>query len=53
MTTKLINNFFLVKSNTTDVVNVVDPIRRDVAGVGAEGTTLRFVTDRPGEQPLV
>ncbi|KAF5393153.1 hypothetical protein D9757_001356 [Collybiopsis confluens] len=42
------NNFWLVKSNTTDVVNTVNPIRRDVAGVGAEGTILRFSTTNPG-----
>ncbi|KAH0586796.1 hypothetical protein H2248_005647 [Termitomyces sp. 'cryptogamus'] len=24
------NNFFLIKSNTTDIINTVDPIRRDV-----------------------
>jgi iron transport multicopper oxidase len=42
------NNFWLVKSNTTDVVNTQNPIRRDVAGVGAEGTILRFSTANPG-----
>ncbi|KAJ4479348.1 Cu-oxidase-domain-containing protein [Lentinula aciculospora] len=42
------NNFWLVKSNTTDVVNTANPIRRDVAGVGAEGTIVRFSTDNPG-----
>ncbi|KAG6877680.1 hypothetical protein C0993_005100 [Termitomyces sp. T159_Od127] len=42
------SNFFLVKSNSSELINTVNPIRRDVAGVGAAGTTLRFVTDRPG-----
>nr|AGO04563.1 laccase 8 [Lentinula edodes] len=42
------NNFWLVKSNTTDVVNTANPIRRDVAGVGAEGTIVRFSTNNPG-----
>ncbi|KAJ3785065.1 Cu-oxidase-domain-containing protein [Lentinula aff. detonsa] len=42
------NNFWLVKSNTTDVINTANPIRRDVAGVGAEGTIVRFSTNNPG-----
>ncbi|KAJ7595903.1 Cu-oxidase-domain-containing protein [Mycena floridula] len=41
-------NFWLIKSNTTDVVNTVDPIKRDVAGAGAAGMQLRFRTDKPG-----
>ncbi|KAG6913819.1 hypothetical protein DXG01_004111, partial [Tephrocybe rancida] len=32
----------------SSLVNTVNPIRRDVAGVGAAGTTVRFQTDRPG-----
>ncbi|KAF5334172.1 hypothetical protein D9758_014822 [Tetrapyrgos nigripes] len=42
------NNFFVVKSNSSDEVNTENPIRRDVSGVGAAGTILRFRTDRPG-----
>ncbi|ETW78385.1 laccase 13 variant 1 [Heterobasidion irregulare TC 32-1] len=42
------NNFWVIKSNSSEVVNTVDPIIRDVAGVGAAGTTLRFRTDNPG-----
>ncbi|KAF8890405.1 Cupredoxin [Infundibulicybe gibba] len=42
------NNFWLIKSNSSDLVNTVDPIRRDVAGVGAAGTIVRFTTDNPG-----
>jgi iron transport multicopper oxidase len=42
------NNFWLIKSNSSSLVNTVDPIRRDVAGVGAAGTTVRFTTDNPG-----
>ncbi|KIK53297.1 hypothetical protein GYMLUDRAFT_250550 [Collybiopsis luxurians FD-317 M1] len=41
-------NFWVVKSNSSDAVNTEDPIRRDVVGVGAAGTTLRFRTDKPG-----
>ncbi|KAF8994560.1 Cupredoxin [Cyathus striatus] len=39
------NNFWVIKSNSSSEINEVDPIRRDVSGVGAAGTTLRFVTD--------
>lgn len=35
------NNFWVIKSNSSDVVNTVDPVVRDVVGVGAAGTTLR------------
>ncbi|EIM91817.1 Cu-oxidase-domain-containing protein [Stereum hirsutum FP-91666 SS1] len=42
------NNFWVIKSNSSDVVNTVDPVVRDVVGVGAAGTTLRFRTDNPG-----
>ncbi|GLB33193.1 putative multicopper oxidase [Lyophyllum shimeji] len=41
-------NFWVIKSNSSDVINTVNPIRRDVVAVGAAGTTLRFVTDQPG-----
>ncbi|KAJ7148509.1 hypothetical protein C8R43DRAFT_952610 [Mycena crocata] len=41
------NNFWVIKSNGSDIVNTVNPIRRDVSGAGAEGTTVRFTTDRP------
>ncbi|KAL0948960.1 hypothetical protein HGRIS_009063 [Hohenbuehelia grisea] len=42
------SNFWVTKSNSSDVVNTVNPIKRDVVGVGAAGTTLRFRTDNPG-----
>ncbi|KAF5392985.1 hypothetical protein D9757_001165 [Collybiopsis confluens] len=45
-------NFWVVKSNSSDAVNTVDPIRRDVTGVGAAGTTIRFRTDKPGKKNL-
>ncbi|KAJ6540866.1 Cu-oxidase-domain-containing protein [Mycena vulgaris] len=41
-------NFWLVKSNSTDTVNTVDPIKRDTAAAGANGMTLRFRTDKAG-----
>ncbi|KAL0576690.1 hypothetical protein V5O48_005289 [Marasmius crinis-equi] len=40
-------NFWLVKSNSGEA-NTENPIRRDVVGVGSEGTTIRFRTDKPG-----
>lgn len=42
------NNFWVIKSNGSDTVNEVNPIRRDVVGAGAGGTTLRFSTDKAG-----
>ncbi|KAK7047578.1 hypothetical protein VNI00_006346 [Paramarasmius palmivorus] len=42
------NNFWVVKSNSSDVINTENPIKRDVVGVGAAGTTLRFSTANPG-----
>ncbi|KIK53955.1 hypothetical protein GYMLUDRAFT_207072 [Collybiopsis luxurians FD-317 M1] len=42
------NNFWLVKSNSSDVINTENPIKRDVAGVGAAGTIVRFSTANPG-----
>uniref|UniRef100_P9WEI1 Laccase-like protein claX n=1 Tax=Ampulloclitocybe clavipes TaxID=56467 RepID=CLAX_AMPCV len=41
------NNFWVVKSNSSDsdVINTIDPIKRDVTAVGAEGTIVRFTTD--------
>ncbi|KAJ7185038.1 Cu-oxidase-domain-containing protein [Mycena filopes] len=42
------NNFWVVKSNATDIINTVDPIRRDVAGTASGGMIVRFTTDKPG-----
>ncbi|KAJ7464445.1 Cu-oxidase-domain-containing protein [Mycena latifolia] len=42
------NNFWVVKSNGSDITNEVNPIRRDVVGAGAGGTTVRFTTDKAG-----
>ncbi|KAJ6536430.1 Cu-oxidase-domain-containing protein [Mycena vulgaris] len=41
-------NFWLVKSNSTDVINTVNPIKRDTAAAGANGMILRFRTDKAG-----
>ncbi|KAJ7686168.1 Cu-oxidase-domain-containing protein [Mycena rosella] len=41
-------NFWLIKPNSTDVINTVDPIKRDTAAAGANGMILRFRTDKPG-----
>ncbi|KAI0030477.1 Cu-oxidase-domain-containing protein [Vararia minispora EC-137] len=41
------NNFWVIKSNSSDVVNTVNPIKRDTVAVGAAGTTIRFRTDQP------
>ncbi|KAJ7275850.1 Cu-oxidase-domain-containing protein [Mycena rebaudengoi] len=42
------NNFWVIKSNGSDTINTVNPIRRDTSGAGAGGTIFRFTTDRPG-----
>ncbi|KAJ7854560.1 Cu-oxidase-domain-containing protein [Mycena olivaceomarginata] len=41
-------NFWVVKSNGSDVINTVNPIRRDVSITGNGTTILRFRTDKPG-----
>ncbi|KAJ7192668.1 Cu-oxidase-domain-containing protein [Mycena pura] len=41
-------NFWVVKSNGSDIVNTVNPIRRDVVITGSGNIILRFRTDRPG-----
>ncbi|KAJ7264196.1 laccase subfamily 2 [Mycena rebaudengoi] len=42
------NNFWVVKSNGSDTINTVNPLRRDTSGAGAGGSIFRFTTDRPG-----
>ncbi|KAJ7607045.1 Cu-oxidase-domain-containing protein [Roridomyces roridus] len=42
------NRFFVVKSNESDIINTVNPIRRDVSAKGNGGTILRFTTEKPG-----
>ncbi|KAG6909049.1 hypothetical protein DXG01_002201 [Tephrocybe rancida] len=42
------NNFWVVKSMSAPDINTVNPIRRDVVGVGGSGTTIRFRTDNIG-----
>jgi len=41
-------NFWVVKSMSSPNTNTINPIKRDVAGVGGSGTTLRFRTDGVG-----
>ncbi|KAJ7625688.1 Cu-oxidase-domain-containing protein [Roridomyces roridus] len=41
-------NFWLVKSNSSGLINTENPIRRNVAAAGSNGTILRFTTDQPG-----
>ncbi|KAJ7210407.1 Cu-oxidase-domain-containing protein [Mycena pura] len=41
-------NFWVVKPNSTDVVNTRNPIRRDVAITGLNDLVVRFRTDKPG-----
>ncbi|KAJ7124597.1 Cu-oxidase-domain-containing protein, partial [Mycena crocata] len=41
-------NFWLIKPNSTDVVNTENPIKRDTAAAGGNGMVLRFRTDKPG-----
>ncbi|KAJ3766447.1 Cu-oxidase-domain-containing protein [Lentinula raphanica] len=42
------NNFWLIKSNSSEEINTQNPIKRDVAGVGSTGTIMRFSTANPG-----
>jgi iron transport multicopper oxidase len=42
------NNFQLVQSMSSPNFNLVNPIRRDIAGVGGTGTSIHFKTDKPG-----
>ncbi|KAF7346890.1 Laccase 8 [Mycena venus] len=41
-------NFWVVKSNGSDIINTVNPIRRDVDVTGTGTNILRFRTDKPG-----
>ncbi|KAJ7482761.1 Cu-oxidase-domain-containing protein [Mycena latifolia] len=41
-------NFWVVKSNGSDIINTVNPIRRDVVITGSGNIILRFRTDNPG-----
>ncbi|KAJ7127292.1 Cu-oxidase-domain-containing protein [Mycena crocata] len=41
-------NFWLIKPNSSDVFNTLNPIKRDTAAAGANGMVLRFRTDKPG-----
>ncbi|KAJ6480928.1 Cu-oxidase-domain-containing protein [Mycena sanguinolenta] len=41
-------NFWVVKSNGSDIINTVNPIRRDVDVTGNGNVILRFRTDKPG-----
>ncbi|KAJ6485209.1 Cu-oxidase-domain-containing protein [Mycena vulgaris] len=41
-------NFWLIKPNSTDVINTENPLRRDTAAAGANGMILRFRTDKAG-----
>ncbi|KAF7348651.1 Laccase 8 [Mycena venus] len=41
-------NFWVVKSNSSNVINTVNPIRRDVVITGNNTMILRFTTDKPG-----
>ncbi|KAF8071931.1 Cu-oxidase-domain-containing protein [Lyophyllum atratum] len=42
------NNFWVIKSMSSPDLNEVNPIRRDVVGVGGTGTIIRFRTDNAG-----
>ncbi|KAF8187933.1 Cu-oxidase-domain-containing protein [Mycena galopus ATCC 62051] len=41
-------NFWVIKSNGSDIINTVNPIRRDVCNTGNGTIILRFRTDKPG-----
>lgn len=38
----------LILSETSNVTNTVDPISRDISGIGSTGTIVRFTTDETG-----
>nr|GAT57161.1 laccase 2 precursor [Mycena chlorophos] len=42
------NNYYVIKANQSDEINLTNPLRRDVTALGNGGTILRFTTDRPG-----
>lgn len=42
------NNFWVIQSMSAPDINTVNPIRRDVVGVGGSGTIIRFRTDNAG-----
>ncbi|KAJ7776371.1 Cu-oxidase-domain-containing protein [Mycena metata] len=41
-------NFWVIKSNGSDIINTLNPIRRDVVITGNGTIILRFRTDKPG-----
>ncbi|KAJ6530265.1 Cu-oxidase-domain-containing protein [Mycena capillaripes] len=41
-------NFWVIKSNGSDIINTVNPIRRDVVITGNGNIIVRFRTDKPG-----
>ncbi|KAJ7187237.1 Cu-oxidase-domain-containing protein [Mycena filopes] len=41
-------NYWVIKSNGSDIVNTINPIRRDVAVTGNGTLVVRFRTDKPG-----
>ncbi|KAJ7062268.1 laccase subfamily 2 [Mycena amicta] len=44
--------FWVVKSNSTNTINTVNPIRRDVVITGNNTLIIRFRTDKPGPWPF-
>jgi hypothetical protein len=46
------NNFWVIKSNSSDAMNLINPPKRDVAAAGAAGSTFRFETTNPGKLKL-
>ncbi|KAJ7893991.1 Cu-oxidase-domain-containing protein, partial [Mycena leptocephala] len=45
-------NFWVIKSNGSNIINTVNPIRRDVCNTGNGTIILRFRTDKPGPWSL-
>ncbi|KAJ7930345.1 Cupredoxin [Mycena leptocephala] len=41
-------NIWVIKSNGSDIINTINPIRRDVCNTGNGTIILRFRTDKPG-----
>jgi len=42
------NNFWVIKTNNSDTINTVNPIKRDVEGMGSGGSIVRFRMDKAG-----
>jgi len=42
------NNYWVIKSNSSDALNLINPPKRDTSAAGANGAMFRFDTSNPG-----